>query len=136
MKEEKHEEALKEVFDEIESASKDKEGLKSHQRRLIFMLSLGASTMIELYFHKLDIIKEGSKIDHRWFKKNNENVKKQLESQITTHIENIENINEIIKLTRSIEEKRDDLTYGAPAEEKILQEKINLFFKLKELAKC
>jgi len=41
MKEEKHQETIKEVLDEIESALKDKRGLVSHQRRLAFVISLG-----------------------------------------------------------------------------------------------
>ena len=71
MRIEKHEETLKEVLDEIELASKNPKGLIAHQRRLAFALSLGASTLIELYFHKLNIMKEGSRIDHRFFKKGN-----------------------------------------------------------------
>ena len=61
---EKHEEVLKEVIDEVESALKDGRGLVAHQRRLAFSLSLGAITLLEIRFHKLGIIKEGSKIDH------------------------------------------------------------------------
>ena len=64
MKEEKHEEIIKEVLDEIESALKDNRGLVSHQRRLIFSITLGAANLLELYFHKLNIIKEGSIVNH------------------------------------------------------------------------
>ncbi|MFA7707686.1 MAG: hypothetical protein WCX73_01940 [Candidatus Pacearchaeota archaeon] len=136
MKNEKHEETLKEVEEEIDSSLKDLRGLVSHQRRLAFSLSLGASSIIELYFHKLDIIKEGSKINHLWFKKNIENIKERLQNQIVSPINSVENINKIVELTKQIEDKRDDLAYGAPASEKILQEKINLFFELRKLTKC
>ncbi|MBU2639606.1 MAG: hypothetical protein KKG75_02760 [Nanoarchaeota archaeon] len=136
MKKEKHDEILKEVLDEIEAASKDSNGLVSHQRRLAFLLSLGAETLLELYFHKQDIIKEGSRIDHRWFKKRKENVLKKVQDNITSQVKSIKNIDEIINKMREIEEKRDDLAYGAPATEDILQEKINLFFELKKLIKC
>lgn len=136
MKKEKHEEILKEVLDEIETASKDKRGLLAHQRRLAFSLSLGAANFLELYFHKIDVIKEGSKINHLWFKRKKERVLEQLQKQIVSPIDSIVNINKIIEIILKIEEKRDDLAYGAPATEKILQEKINLFFELKKVLKC
>lgn len=136
MKTEKHEEILKEVLDEIESALKNNKGLLAHQRRLAFVLSLGAVNLLEMFLHKLDIIKEGSKIDHRWFKKKEETILEQIQKQIISPINSLNNLKEIIKLISKIEEKRDDLAYGAPSTEKVLQEKINLFFELKELTKC
>ncbi len=42
MRKERHNEVLKEVLDEIDSALNDKSGLLSHQRRLAFSISLGA----------------------------------------------------------------------------------------------
>ena len=136
MKTEKHEETLKEVEEEIESALKDKRGLLPHQRRLAFSLSLGMSDIIELYFHKLNVIKEGSKINHLWFKKKIDNVKERLQKQIVSPINSLLEIDKIIEIAEKIEEKRDDLAYGAPASEKILQEKINLFLELRRLTKC
>ena len=136
MKREKHEEILKEVLDEIETALKDKQGLLAHQRRLAFSVSLGAVTLLEIYLHKLDVMKEGSKIDHTWFKKKKERVFEYLQKQITTQINSITDLDKIIDIMVDIENKRNDLAYGAAATEKILQEKINLFFKLKEITKC
>lgn len=136
MREEKHEEILKEVLDEIETALKDKRGLITHQRRLAFSISLGAVNLLELYFHKINLIKEGSKINHTWFRFKKEKIIEQLEKQITSPINSIHNINETIDLMIKIEEKRDDLAYGSPATEKVLQDKINLFFELKKLLKC
>ena len=136
MKKEKHDETLKEVLDEIESALKDKRGLLAHQRRLAFSLSLGAVNILEIYLHNLDIIKEGSKIDHRWFKRKEQTILEQLQKQVVSPINSIENIKKIIEIISKIEEKRDDLAYGAPATEKTLQEKINLFFELKRITKC
>ena len=133
---EKHEEVLKEVIDEVESALNDGRGLVAHQRRLAFSLSLEAITLLEIHFHKLGIIKEGSKIDHRWFNKGKEKVLEQLQKQITSPAESLESIDEIVEIIRKLEEKRNDLAYGAPATEEILQEKINLFFKLKKVVKC
>src|SRR3989338_9095766 len=133
MKEEKHLETLNEVVDEIESALKDNRGLVFHQRRLAFSISLGAVNILEIYFHNLNIIKEGSQINHLWFRKGKDNILEQLRNQVIVNINSIDKINEIIDLIIKIEEKRDALAYGAPATEKILQEKINLFFELRSL---
>src|SRR3989338_1871833 len=130
MKEEKHDEILKEVQDEVETALKDRKGLLAHQRRLAFLLSLGAANLIESYFNRLNIIKEGSKIDHSWFKRKKQSIFEKLEKQITSPISSIGNINAIIDIVIKIEEKRDDIAYGAPSTENALQEKINLFYEL------
>ena len=98
MKEEKHEEIIKEVLDEIESALKDNRGLVSHQRRLIFSITLGAANLLELYFHKLNIIKEGSIVNHLWFKRKKEKIVKQLQNQVTSPINTIKDINEILEI--------------------------------------
>lgn len=135
MRRERHEEVLKEVLDEIDSALNDKNGLLNHQRRLAFSLSLGAVNLLELHFHNLNVMKEGSMIDHTWFKRNKKNVLEKLGKQITSPISTIENIDNIVDIIREVEEKRDDLAYGAPATENILQNKINLFFKLKKILK-
>lgn len=136
MRKEKHEEVLREVLDEIESALNDKRGLLEHQRRLAFSLSLGGVNLLELYFHGLSVMKQGSMIDHRWFKRNEERVLDQLQKQITSPIGSVEKIKEIVGVMRRIEERRDDLAYGAPATNEILQEKINLFLELKKIVKC
>lgn len=136
MRKEKHEETMGEVEEEIESALKDERGLVSHQRRLAFLLSLGMTNIIEMYFHKLDIIKEGSKINHLWFKRKIERIKEQLQNQIVSPIDSVSNINDILKKAIKIEEKRDNLAYGVPSSEKILQEKINLFLELRGMTKC
>ena len=136
MKIETHEEILNEVLDEIESALKDPKVLISHQRRLAFLLSFGAINILEIYFHTKEIIKEGSKINHRWFRKKENKVYEYLQKQITSPINSIENINQILDKIIKIEEKRDELAYGSPVKEEILQEKINLFFELRKLLKC
>lgn len=127
---------MKEVLDEIELALKDKRGLVSHQRRLAFLISLGAVNLLELYLHKINVIKEGSKINHLWFKFKKEKIFEQLQKQITSPIKSISNIDKIVDLLIKIEEKRDDLAYGAPSKENILQKKINLYFELIKLLKC
>lgn len=136
MKKEKLELGLKEVLDEINTALKDSRGLVSHQRRLAFSLSLGASILLELYLQNLDVIKEGAKINHLWFKKKKENTLKILQNQIVPPIDSVKDIKNITDLIINIESKRDEIAYGSPVSEEILQKKINLFFKLKEMVKC
>ena len=136
MKEEKHQEIIKEVLEEIESSITDKRGLVSHQRRLAFIISLGVANILELYFHKNNVIKEGSIVNHLWFKRKKEKIIDQLQNQLTSPINSLNEINKILEIIIKIEEKRDDLAYGAPASERILQEKINLFFELRKLTKC
>lgn len=136
MKKERHEETLKEVEEEIEAALKDERGIISHQRRLAFSISLGMANIIELYFHKMDIMKPGSKINHLWFKRKKEKIKERIDKQITLPIDSAQHINEILDIAIKIEDKRDDLAYGAQAKEEILQEKINLFLELRRITKC
>ncbi len=136
MKIEKHQEIINEVLEEINSALTDKRGLLFHQRRLAFSLSLGAVNSLEQHFHIINIIKEGSKINHRWFKKKEKRLKEYLQRQIVSPLDSIENIEEIINLVKEIEDKRDDIAYGPPVKEEILQNKINLFLRLRKALKC
>lgn len=136
MNEDKIRIALQEVDEEIISALKDPRGLIPHQRRLAFCLSFGATALLELHFHKLNVIKPGSKINHLLFRKQEKAISEILERQITSPLPSIANMSEIIGLMINIEEKRDDLAYGAPVPEQALQDKINLFFKLREVLKC
>ncbi|MBI2142514.1 hypothetical protein HYU15_03440 [Candidatus Woesearchaeota archaeon] len=136
MRVERHNEILKEVLDEVEAALKDERGLVAHQRRLAFSLSLGSVNLLEMYLHKLGIIKEGSKIDHRLFGKRKENILEHLQNQITSPVDSVDNIGGVVDIMVKIEEKRNDIAYGAPATEKVLQEKINLFFELRRVTGC
>jgi len=102
MRIEKHQESLKEVLDEINTALDDPRGLISHQRRLAMMLSIGNCELIELYFHKLGIIKEGSRIKHDWFKQ--KRIKEKLENQIISPINQVTQIDNILLIATSIEE--------------------------------
>lgn len=132
MRLEKHIESLKEVMDEIKSSLEDLQGIKSHQRRLAIMLPLGVCELIELYFHKLKIIKNGSRIKHNWFRQ--KRARDSLSNQIIIDIEDVKNIDKIIDLAQSIEEKRDDMAYGSPIEEEsLLKSKIDDFLELKKI---
>ncbi|MEA2054803.1 MAG: hypothetical protein U9O96_06855 [Candidatus Thermoplasmatota archaeon] len=132
MRMEKHLAALREVMDEIESALEDPGGLTKHQRRLATMLSLGVCELVEIYFHKLGIMKSGSRIKHIMLRR--KNINENLSKQIITPIESVKNIDAIIELARGVEEERNNMAYGSPQpHEKLLQAKIQDFLNLKSL---
>ncbi|MEK6823961.1 MAG: hypothetical protein AABY06_02900 [Nanoarchaeota archaeon] len=130
--ENKKDEIIKEVLDEINSALKDPRGLKTHQRRLAFSLSLGCVNLIEEYLIKKDVLKSGAKINHLWFKKKPENVKKLISNQIVCPVENISNLDNLLKIVYEIEKERNELAYGKIVSEGFLGEQINLFLDLKK----
>jgi hypothetical protein len=120
------------VEDEIASAMDDPDGLVNHQRRLAFMISLGVSELVEIYFHKLGIIKEGSRIKHEWFKKNS--IAEILSNQIVKPIEDVRRMGEILSISKDIESARNDLAYSSPIEEEgMLRDEISMYFKVKEI---
>ncbi len=128
---EKKQDIIKEVLDEIEASLKDPNGVVSHQRRLAFALSLGASSLLEGYLEKKKILKPGAKINHQWLKKKKENVKKLISTQTVSILEHKE-IDKILDLAYDIEKDRNELSYGKPASEDTLKEKIDIFLKLKK----
>ena len=132
MRIEKHIESLKEVIDEIQSALQDPKGLQAHQRRLALMLSVGIADLIELYFHRLGIMKPGAKIKHNWFKR--KDIKERLKRQITGDITKVEKIDEIMEKSKQIEHDRNDMAYGSPLnDELLLKQKIDEFLEIKKL---
>lgn len=132
MSPEKHLESLKEVLDEINSALEDPRGINAHQRRLALMFSLGICDLMELYFHRLGVIKSGARLKHDWFRQIR--IKEKLEQQITCPIQSLQKVEEMITIAVEIEESRDDLAYGAPVkQEELLMKKINQFMDLKNL---
>ena len=134
MKIEKHEDALKEVYQTIDQALNDPKGLLSHQRRIASMTSMGMQQIVEMYFHKLNIIKPGTQLKHEWFKLDEKNINNKLSPTLTKKLKEIPKINEILFLSRKIESDRNDLVYGAPLEnDKTLKEKIDVFLELKNL---
>lgn len=128
------EKIIDEVLDEIKSSLEDPRGIISHQRRLAFSISLGATFLIENYLKKLNVLKSGAKINHLWLKKKKENVKKIIEKQIITPIENLKEIDKILDIAYKIEKERNELAYGKSVSETVLKNQINLFFELKRMA--
>jgi len=134
MQEEKYLDALKETDITIKEALGG--NMLDHQRRLMSMISLGVQHSIELYFHKLRVIKPGAFVKHEWFRMGDKNARQKLSIILTKKIDEIPNIPEIISLAREIESDRNDIVYGAPLnDDKILRDKIDSFLELKKLAK-
>jgi hypothetical protein len=132
MRLEKHIEALKEVMDEIQASLENSRGLVMHQWRLATMLSLRVCELIEIYFHKMEIMKSGSRIKHAMLRRGD--VKKVFSNQIVAPIDRVKHIDVIIDLAKSIEEERDNMAYGSPQpHEELLTVKIQDFLKLKNL---
>lgn len=129
---EKYQKIIEEVLDEIESALKDPNGITIHQRRLAFSISLGVITLLEDYLNKINVLKQGAKINHLWLKKKKENVKKLISKQITCPIENLKGLDKLLDLAYELEKERNKLAYGKIVSESVLREKINLFLDLKK----
>lgn len=128
----KYDEVIKEIMDEIETALQDSNGIISHQRRLIFLLSLGSINLVEYKLKKLNILKPGYNINHRWFGKKKDNVKKLISNIITFNINEIPNFDEMLDLVYDIEKERNELAYGKTASEEKLRKKIKSFLDLKK----
>lgn len=129
---EKHRKALQEVMDEIQTSLEDPKGLVAHQRRLATMLSIGTCELIEMYFHKIGVMKGGGRIKHTMFRR--KDIDDRLSNQIITSISNIKNIDVIIALAKSIDVERDNIAYGSPQpHEQLLKAKIEDFLELKRI---
>jgi hypothetical protein len=132
MRLEKHNDAMKEVMDEIDAALKDPKGVLSHQRRLALMLSVGAATLLEIYFHKLNVMKAGSVLKHQWLGR--DDAKSLLSNQITSPISSINSIDAMLQIIKSIESGRNKFAYGSSASrEDELIENVNEVLRLRKL---
>jgi len=132
MRLEKHIKALQEVMDEIQMSLEDPRGLVAHQRRLATMLSIGTCELIEIYFHKLGIMKGGGRIKHIILRR--KDIEEQLSNQIISTLSNIKNIDAIITIAKTIEAERDNMAYGSPQpHEQLLKAKIEDFLELKRI---
>ena len=72
------------------------------------------------------------KINHQWFKKKKENVKEILSKYVTSPMNKLSDIDEVLSIIYEIERERNELAYGKIASEEKLREKINLFLELKK----
>jgi hypothetical protein len=132
MKDVKHLEALKEVEDEIKAALDDPNGLIKHQRRLALMISLGMAELLELHLHNLGVVKEGSRIKHEWLKRGS--AKEMLSNQVVKPLDDIKDIDRLLSLSKTIEDRRNDLAYSSPLDgDEILRDEIRLYFEAKKI---
>jgi len=133
MQEEKHKEALKEVMDTIEEALNSRD-ISQHQRRLISMLSIGLQHVVEVYLHRLKVIKPGVQVKHNWFALGERNIRLKFSSILTKPYDKIPEINDIVSLARNIEIDRNDILYGSPTVDNAkLKEKIDNFLEIKKI---
>jgi len=120
---ERHYERLNESLEVLDEAiSKD---IVKRQRTIGFNCSAASADLLEIYLHKNDLIDPGFVIKHEWFKAKNKMKEK--------FMFDFDNKEKIIELLMKIEEKRNDLCYGAPKSETIVKDIILNFNKLKEL---
>lgn len=125
MKIETHLQQLKESLELIDESIK--KGIERRQRTIGFHTSAAASDLLEIYFHKKNLIDPGFNIKHEWLKADNK-VKEKF------HFE-FEKKNEILALMKKIEQKRNTLCYGKPQEEKFIQETLDDFNNPKSIFK-
>ena len=121
MKIEHHLENLKESVKEIEDAVQ--EGIVNKQRTLGFHTSSAAIDMLEIIFHKFNLIDPGFVIKHEWFSS-----KRKIEEKIPFDFPKKA---EIIKHIIKIESARNTFCYGKRQDEKELEEVAKEFLKLK-----
>lgn len=134
MKIERHMEALEEVYETINDALSDSKGLLRHQRRIASMTSIGMQHLIEIYFHKLNIIKPGAHVKHEWFRMGERSLRMKLSSILTRSVDSVSKIAEIIFMAYCVESDRNDIMYGAPLKDDTkLREKIDVFLEMKNL---
>ena len=131
---EKHREALEEVYETINDALNDPNGLLKHQRRIASMTSLGMQHLVEIHFHKLNIMKPGAHVKHEWFRMGEKNLRAKLSSILTESLGSVKKIAEIIPMAYQIESDRNEIMYGAPLnDDSKLREKIDTFLEIKNL---
>jgi len=126
---EEHKKKIKEHLDEIDDAIN--EGMEKKPITIGFHCSACSIQFLELYLHIINKLSIGKVIKHDWFKKPKIEQKKEalIERKLSLDFSRKE---EIYGLIYSLEEERNSLMYGKPAEEQI-KRVINNFLKLKEI---
>jgi hypothetical protein len=133
MQEEKHSDALREVMKTIDDALKSSNILE-HKRRLTSMLSIGVQHIVELYLHRLNVIKPGAQVKHEWFRLGDNNIIIKFNGITTKPYDNIRHLSEMTALANKIEINRNEMLYGSPRVTKdMLLEKIDYFLEIKKI---
>lgn len=128
---EEHKKKIKEHFDEIDDAIE--EGIEKKPVTIGFHCSACSIQFLELYLHVTNKITTGKVIKHDWFKRPKPEQKKEslIERKLNADFPKKQ---EIYSLIYELEEERNILVYGKPAEEQI-KRILNTFSKLKEIFK-
>jgi len=113
---------LKESLTEIEKAIK--EGLEGKQRTIGFHASAACADMLEIYLHRLNFLPEDSILKHEWLLSKNK-----LEQKLPFDFKGKE---DILKLIKQVEIKRNNFCYGKPKSFEELSSLIEDFNKVKK----
>ncbi len=127
-----NEDIIQEAVAEIEVALKEAEGVLSHQRRLAFLISAGGVALLESFLQRRQVLKPGAKLNHQWFKKNTENVKKNIARQLASPIDSIAEMDLFLDLLYSLEKERNQLAYGKKSTEEKMKALIDIFLEFKK----
>jgi len=114
---------IRESLEEIDEAIDL--GLEKRQRNLGFHISVCSAEMLEVFLHKLKLLKEDRILKHNDFssvRKANDILSFEFPYK-----------KKIIELIVEIEKRRNVLCYGKRKPKKDLEEFLNLFLKLKEI---
>ena len=123
-----HKRHIQEHIEEIEEAI-DK-GIEKRPATIGFHTSACAVELLELYFHKKNLISTGKTIKHNWFErpKIGQKIKPFIERKLDVAFSSKDDIYELIYC---IEENRDNLIYGNSKTEQI-ERVLKTFLQLKE----
>ncbi len=125
MKIELHFQNLKESLTMIEECVE--RGLTERQRTLGFHTSAACADLLEILFHRLNLIDPSLVIKHEWLK-SPRSLREKFPFDFTHK-------QEIFLLIVKIEERRNALCYGKPQQETVLQEVVQDFQTVQKLFK-
>ena len=126
---EEHKKKISEHLEEINDAIE--EGAEKKPVTIGFNCSAGALQFLELYLHLTNKIPVGKVIKHDWFKRPKKEQKKEALIERKTPVI-FPRKEEVYSLMYGLEEERNSLVYGKPAEKQV-KEVLENFLKLKEI---
>lgn len=119
---ESHKRALKESLEEIRDSIR--RGMTERQRTIGFHCSVAVADMLEMLLHKKGLIDPGTSIKHDFFAS---------QRKANEKLPDFENKNKLVKLIVSLERKRNQLCYGKPQTEEVMEDYMETFNKIKDL---
>jgi len=121
---ESHKRALKESLEEIRDSIQ--RGMTERQRTIGFHCSVAAADMLEIYLHQKGLIDPGASIKHDLFSS---------ARKATGKLPEFENKKKLLKLMADLERKRNLLCYGKPQTEKLMEDFMQTFNRIKAIFK-